>query len=99
LWILYDEFSQADFTTKMLCLWCGGFMDTAQLINDNLTTLSPTLQSEVLDFIEYLRFKNQVLSKVEQPNQESLLSLNLAMRGMEDEKTPLYTVEDLREKF
>ncbi|MEN8217170.1 MAG: DUF2281 domain-containing protein [Pseudomonadota bacterium] len=74
-------------------------MDTAQLINDNLTSLSPTLQSEVLDFIEYLMFKNQRLSKVEQPSQESLLSLNLAMRGMEDEKTPLYTVEDLREKF
>ena len=74
-------------------------MDTAQLINDNLTRLSPTLQSEVLDFIEYLLFKKQRLSKVEQPSQESLLSLNLAMRGMEDEKTLSYTVEDLREKF
>jgi hypothetical protein len=72
-------------------------MKTAQLINDNLTKLSPTLQSEVLDFIEYLIFKNK--SKVEKPSQESYLSLNLAMRGMEDEKTPLYTVDDLREKF
>jgi hypothetical protein len=74
-------------------------MDTAQLINDNLTKLSPTLQSEVLDFMEYLLFKTQKLSKAEQPRQESLISLNLAMRGMEDEKIPLYTVEDLREKF
>jgi hypothetical protein len=74
-------------------------MDTAQLINDNLTRLSPTLQSEVLDFIEYLLLKNKPLSKVEQPSEESLLSLNLAMRGMEDEKMPLYTIEDLREKF
>lgn len=74
-------------------------MDTAQLINDNLTKLSPTLQSEVLDFMEYLLFKTRGLSKAEQPSQESLISLNLAMRGMEDEKIPLYTVEDLREKF
>lgn len=74
-------------------------MDTAQLINDNLTKLSPTLQSEVLDFMEYLLFKTRGLSKAELPRQESLISLNLAMRGMEDEKIPLYTVEDLREKF
>ncbi len=74
-------------------------MDTAQLINDNLTRLSPTLQSEVLNFIEYLLFKNKGLSKVEQPSKESLFSLNSAMHGMEDEKTPPYTVEDLREKF
>jgi len=38
------------------------------------------------------------LSEILTINEESN-TVNLAMRGMEDEKTPLYTVEDLREKF
>ena len=60
-----------------------------------LERLPPSLHREVLDFIEYL------LTKVEtQEAQEwSALSLSFAMRGMEDESSPAYTLADLKVTF
>ncbi|EDN70910.1 hypothetical protein BGP_2250 [Beggiatoa sp. PS] len=74
-------------------------MNTIQMVNSNLTKLPPVLQTEVFDFTEYLIFKHQRQSTVETSDNELLLSLNLAMRGMEDEEIAFYTLEDLREKF
>lgn len=74
-------------------------MLVAERIYQCVQKLPASLQVEVLDFVEYL------LSKLEretaQPSELdwSNLSLTLAMRGMEDEDTPTYTTDDLREVF
>jgi hypothetical protein len=54
----------------------------------------------VLDFVKYLLFKKEqeVLSG-QDDSAWSNLSLELAMRGMEDENLPVYTREDLQEVF
>ena len=74
-------------------------MIITEKIHDYVQKLPVSLQSEVLDFIEYL------LSKAERetPRRESEswldLSLTSAMRGMENEETPAYTVSDLKTLF
>ncbi len=59
--------------------------------------LPEPLQMEVLDFVEYL------LSKTKQEKDEdadwSSLSLEMMMRGMENESTPEYTRDDLKVSF
>jgi len=48
-------------------------------------------KAEVLDFVEYLKTKNE-------EKDWSDLSLSSAMRGMENEDTP-YSLDDLKESF
>lgn len=48
-------------------------------------------KAEVLDFVEYLKTKNE-------EKDWSDLSLSSAMRGMENEDT-LYSLDDLKESF
>jgi len=68
-------------------------------IHQCVQLLTESLQVEVLDFIEYL------LSKAEREaaKQDELdwpgLSLQFAMRGMEDEDAPMYTTSDLKVVF
>jgi len=65
-------------------------MSTAELILKELHSLRPDHQSEVLDFVSFLRVK-------EGKTQEQALqtaSLISAMRGMENEES-LYTEADL----
>jgi hypothetical protein len=50
---------------------------------------------EVLDFIGYLLAKTERQEK----NDWAKLSLTLAMRGMQDEETPVYTAADLKVVF
>ena len=74
-------------------------MIITEKIQEAVQRLPAPLQSEVLDFIECL------LSKAERdiPRRESEawsgLSLTSAMRGMETEETPSYTVSDLKSFF
>ncbi len=72
-------------------------MGMAEKIQEYIQKLPQPLQAEVLDFAEYL------LSKVERESEEetnwSALSLASAMRGMEDEGSPAYTVADLKAVF
>jgi len=65
-------------------------MDTSEQVLRYLDRLPPALHDEVLDFIEYL------LTKVErqEAREWSNLSLGYAMRGMEDEDGPGYTLAD-----
>ena len=68
-------------------------------IQEYVQRLPAPLQAEVLDFVEYL------LAKVGRdiPHRESEswsdLSLSSAMRGMENEEKPSYTVADLKALF
>jgi len=74
-------------------------MDTVQMIDNNLAKLPQFFLLEVLNFTKYLLFKTEHKSAIQEntPNRATL-SLNSAMRGMEDEKS-LYSLEDLQEKF
>jgi len=69
-------------------------MSTAEQIIQKIATLRPEKQSEVLEFVEFLKEK-------EKRNEENTLreaSLSSAMRGMEDEES-LYTESDVIEKI
>ena len=65
----------------------------------DLSELEITLQEEVLNFIEYLLFKIEHEATRQEASDWSTLSLTHAMRGMEDEDAPPYTLEDLQEQF
>lgn len=71
----------------------------SEKIQLHVRELPEPLQAEVLDFVEYL------LTKVarEAPGQEDAdwarQSLELAMRGMETEDSPVYTASDLKVTF
>ena len=69
-------------------------MSTAEQIIHEIATLRPEKQSEVLEFVEFLKEK-------EKKNEENTLrkvSLTSAMRGMEEEES-LYTASDVVEKI
>jgi hypothetical protein len=70
-------------------------MTVDEKISQYLQKLPPSLQTEVLDFVEY------ILSKVERQEEQewSTLSLSFAMRGMEGEDSPTYTLSDLKVVF
>lgn len=55
------------------------------------------LQIEILDFVEYLlnKWKQEAGEDAEWTN----LSIQMMMRGMEDEPTPEYTRNDLKVTF
>ena len=63
-------------------------------LQERIKLLPPSLQEEVLDFVEYL------LAKTEREREEWMsFSLQSAMRGMEDEEIPEYSLEDLKVVF
>ena len=69
-------------------------MSTAEQIIHEITSLRPEKQSEVLEFVEFLKEKER---KTED-NAFKGASLASAMRGMEDEES-LYSESDVIEKF
>lgn len=75
-------------------------MTTLENIHQYAQMLPDSLQREVLDFVRFLLFKREQEITPEQDDMEwSNLSLASAMRGMEDEDTPVYTLDDLKEVF
>jgi len=73
-------------------------MTVTESIQQYVRKLPISLQMEVLDFVKYLLFKQEVLSN-QDDSAWSNLSLELAMQGMENEDLPVYTREDLQEVF
>ncbi len=69
-------------------------MSTAERIIHEIAGLRPERQSEVLEFIEFLKEKER---KAEDTALKDA-SLAAAMRGMEDEES-LYSESDVIEKF
>ena len=74
-------------------------MIVMEKIHQSMQKLPEPLQAEVLDFVEYLLSKAQREATPEDENAWAGMSLDLAMRGMEDEDTPEYTAADLKEEF
>lgn len=73
-------------------------MTVAEKIMLHLNALPEPLQSEVLDFVEYLETKTSAPAAGTEDDEWSRFSLSRAMRGMEDEPSP-YTAMDLKETF
>jgi hypothetical protein len=74
-------------------------MALAEKIQQYVDRLPAAFQAEVLDFVEYLLAKAERDAVRQEERAWSDLSLALAMRGMEDEDTPTYTLSDLRVEF
>lgn len=68
-------------------------------IQQRVQGLPEPLQAEVLDFILYLLYRVDRESTDLDDREWSNLSLHSAMRGMEDEDGPDYSVEDLKTRF
>jgi hypothetical protein len=65
-------------------------------VQEIVRRLPADLQAEVLDFAEYLAEKS---GTGRSDDDWSRVSLEAALRGMEDEPVPDYSVEDLKEVF
>jgi hypothetical protein len=63
----------------------------SQKIIEAVKSLPESRQAEVLDFIEYLRFKTAA-------SEWNGFSLSSAMKGMENEISP-YSLSDIKESF
>ena len=70
-------------------------MTIVEKIVDQLKSMPETTQSEVLDFIEYLKSKESPKGDVDEWSQ---FSLDSALREIREERVP-YRVEDLKERF
>lgn len=73
-------------------------MTTAEAIIERLKTLPDSAQQEVLDFVDFLVSRRVDGEARAEDETWSQLSLEGAMRGMEDEED-LYTLADLKERF
>lgn len=72
-------------------------MTTAEAIFAEVRSLPDDVQTEVLDFVEFLRLRH---GEEDGPEPDwSRVSLISAMRGMESEESPEYTESDLKEVF
>ncbi|MBN1966589.1 MAG: DUF2281 domain-containing protein [Anaerolineae bacterium] len=69
-------------------------------IQQHLRRLPDALKAEVLDFVEYLLLKTERATQQAQDIEPwSAFSLAAAMRGMEDEDGPEYSLDDLNVTF
>jgi len=66
-------------------------MTTLEKIVQHLETMPESAQTEVLDFVEYLKSKDD-------GSRWTQFSLDSAMRGIAEEPSP-YEVSDIKEKF
>ena len=73
-------------------------MTTEEAIIERLKSLPDMARREVLDFAEFLAARTQGHETRAEETQWSDLSLNSAMRGMEDEPE-IYTRADLMKSF
>lgn len=71
-------------------------MSIAEKIVEQVRALPESAQTDVLDFVEFLKTKSSNASADD--TDWSKLSLDQAMRGMENEPSP-YTERDLKEVF
>jgi Protein of unknown function (DUF2281) len=74
-------------------------MTITDKIQASVQKLPTAYQAEVLDFVEYLLAKTTRGSQEQEEGLWSDLSLAFAMRGMEDEDSPQYTIADLKVIF
>jgi hypothetical protein len=71
---------------------------TADLIYQKVKHLPEGKQAEILDFVEFLNCRS-ALGGEDESKKWTLFSLAAAMRGMESEDMPQYSLDDLRERY
>ena len=71
---------------------------TVEMVVQKLRLLPEVEQQEVLDFVEFLKFRRNARGERTEDVSWSEFSLTSAMHGMEEEDTP-YTLTDLKESF
>lgn len=69
-------------------------MSLAETIYTKIQKLSHTEQAEILDFIDFIKFKHEHDEKQD----FSEMSLSMAMKGMEEEDTP-YEISDIKDRY
>ena len=69
-------------------------MTTLEKIVENLKTMPESAQTEVLDYVEYLKFKEKL---GDDSYNWGDFSLDSAMRGIAEEPSP-YGMQDIKEK-
>ena len=74
-------------------------MAITEKIQEYVQRLPTPFQTQVLDFVEYLVAKAERETGRREEREWSALSVAFALRGMEDETTPAYTVSDLKVVF
>lgn len=74
-------------------------MNVAEKINQYVEKLPEKSQAEVLDFVEFLLNKSEQASADRQRQEWTKGSLLSAMRGIDQETEPIYTIEDIKEHF
>ncbi|MDA0243707.1 MAG: hypothetical protein OT477_09860 [Chloroflexi bacterium] len=81
----------------------GHTMLVAEKIHQRVHILPEPLQIEALDFVDFLlsRLEPNLLENIAEIDdlEWSTFSLAMAMRGMEDEESPKYTLDDLKIVF
>ena len=70
-------------------------MDIVERILEKVKSMPELDQTEVLDFVEYLKSRE---GREKEDSEWSQFSLDSAMRGIEEEPSP-YGIEDIKEKF
>ncbi len=74
-------------------------MGYMELIQQRLQTLPPEKQAEVYDFVEFIATRKNAMGAAAWIDREFMqLSLDSAMRGMEDDPVH-YTTDDLAERW
>lgn len=73
-------------------------MTLTEEILEHIRALPEPLQAEVLNFVQYVESKIERSGKGQEETDWSILSLSLAMRGIENEPA-LYSTSDLKERF
>jgi hypothetical protein len=71
----------------------------SEKIQKYLQDLPASFQAEVLDFVEYLKVKADQGAVIQECRDWSNLSLYYAMREIEHEDSPVYTLSDLNVSF
>ena len=74
-------------------------MHVIEKIKKDVKKLPEKLQLEVLDYIQYLINKTDMSEQQSEKNEWTRFSLENAMRGMEDENSSIYSMDDLKEIF
>jgi len=74
-------------------------MVISERIQKYIQKLPPALQSKVLDYVEYLLPKIDQEAGVNEEQDWAGMSLDSAMRGMEDENIPVNTLSNVKVLF
>ena len=82
-----------------MCNYLEIVMHVIEKIKKDVKKLPEKLQLEVLDYIQYLINKTDMSEQQSEKNEWTRFSLENAMRGMEDENSSIYSMDDLKEIF